>query len=231
MTNEEGGVDPEESRYEVLVDRANTTATVWLGSTLGVRAVPQPQVRSVHAEGLLPAARVLRERRLRQPDVRRRHPLVRADARSRHAGAGNRAQGAAGRHRSPRQGAEDVHAGAARGAGALGGVAARRRRPNGHRSRRSDATATNGVLLRSMPDGSILASGPNPPLTAYTVTGTTTARAASPACESKPCRIRRCRAAVPGATATAISASPACASLAGRRGCEPRRRSRWPSRR
>ena len=35
MTNEEGGVDPEESLYEVLVDRVNTTATVWLGSTLG----------------------------------------------------------------------------------------------------------------------------------------------------------------------------------------------------
>jgi hypothetical protein len=35
MTNEEGGVDPEESRYELLVDRTNTTATVWLGSTLG----------------------------------------------------------------------------------------------------------------------------------------------------------------------------------------------------
>jgi hypothetical protein len=34
MTNEEGGVDPEESRYEVLVDRVNTTATVWLGTTL-----------------------------------------------------------------------------------------------------------------------------------------------------------------------------------------------------
>src|SRR4029453_17860235 len=34
MTNEEGGVDPEESMYEVLVDRVNTTATVWLGSTL-----------------------------------------------------------------------------------------------------------------------------------------------------------------------------------------------------
>ncbi len=84
MTNEEGGVDPEESRYEVLVDRANTTATVFLGSTLGVCPVPQPQVRSVHAEGLLPAARVLRERRLRQPDIRRRHPPVRADARSRH---------------------------------------------------------------------------------------------------------------------------------------------------
>jgi hypothetical protein len=34
MTNEEGGVDPEESLYEVLVDRVNTTATVWLGSTV-----------------------------------------------------------------------------------------------------------------------------------------------------------------------------------------------------
>jgi Protein of unknown function (DUF1553)/Protein of unknown function (DUF1549)/Planctomycete cytochrome C len=34
MTNEEGGIDPEEAQYEVLVDRANTTATVWLGSTL-----------------------------------------------------------------------------------------------------------------------------------------------------------------------------------------------------
>ena len=55
MTNEEGGVDPEESLYEVLVDRVNTTATVWLGTTLALRAVPQPQVRSVHAEGLLTA--------------------------------------------------------------------------------------------------------------------------------------------------------------------------------
>jgi hypothetical protein len=34
MTNEEGGVDPDESMYETLVDRVNTTATVWLGSTI-----------------------------------------------------------------------------------------------------------------------------------------------------------------------------------------------------
>ena len=34
MTNEEGGVDPAEALYEVQVDRVNTTATVWLGSTL-----------------------------------------------------------------------------------------------------------------------------------------------------------------------------------------------------
>ena len=35
MTNEEGGIDPGEAHYEVLVDRVNTTSTVWLGSTIG----------------------------------------------------------------------------------------------------------------------------------------------------------------------------------------------------
>ena len=33
MTNEEGGTDPDEARWETLVDRVNTTAAVWLGST------------------------------------------------------------------------------------------------------------------------------------------------------------------------------------------------------
>ncbi len=33
--NTEGGVDPEAARYEVMVDRVNTTATVWLGTTMG----------------------------------------------------------------------------------------------------------------------------------------------------------------------------------------------------
>ena len=35
MLNEEGGVDKDQSHFEVLVDRVNTTATVWLGSTIG----------------------------------------------------------------------------------------------------------------------------------------------------------------------------------------------------
>ena len=35
MLNQEGGVDKPEARWEMLVDRVNTTATVWLGSTLG----------------------------------------------------------------------------------------------------------------------------------------------------------------------------------------------------
>ncbi len=35
MFNEEGGVDQEEALWETIVDRVNTTATVWLGTTLG----------------------------------------------------------------------------------------------------------------------------------------------------------------------------------------------------
>ncbi len=34
MINAEGGVDPEESRVAAVMDRANTTGSVWLGSTL-----------------------------------------------------------------------------------------------------------------------------------------------------------------------------------------------------
>jgi mono/diheme cytochrome c family protein len=35
MVNQEGGIDPHEARYETLIDRVNTTATVWLGTTIG----------------------------------------------------------------------------------------------------------------------------------------------------------------------------------------------------
>jgi hypothetical protein len=35
LVNEEGGTDPEEFRTAAVVDRTNTTAAVWLGSTLG----------------------------------------------------------------------------------------------------------------------------------------------------------------------------------------------------
>ena len=35
MLNEEGGIDPLEFRYHAVVDRVNTTATTWLGLTMG----------------------------------------------------------------------------------------------------------------------------------------------------------------------------------------------------
>ena len=34
LLNQEGGIDVEEARWETLVDRVNTTATVWLGTTI-----------------------------------------------------------------------------------------------------------------------------------------------------------------------------------------------------
>ena len=34
MRNEEGGVDRDEARWETIIDRVNTTASVWLGTTL-----------------------------------------------------------------------------------------------------------------------------------------------------------------------------------------------------
>jgi hypothetical protein len=35
MTTDEGGADPEEYLNKYVVDRVNTTAAVWLGTTLG----------------------------------------------------------------------------------------------------------------------------------------------------------------------------------------------------
>jgi Protein of unknown function (DUF1549)/Protein of unknown function (DUF1553)/Planctomycete cytochrome C len=35
LLNQEGGVDDEEARFDILIDRVNTTATTWLGSTVG----------------------------------------------------------------------------------------------------------------------------------------------------------------------------------------------------
>ncbi len=43
MLNEEGGIDPLEFRFYAMVDRVNTTGTVWLGLTVGC-AMPHAQV-------------------------------------------------------------------------------------------------------------------------------------------------------------------------------------------
>ena len=53
MINEEGGVDPEEFRVEEVKDRVDTTVQVWMGLTMGCQ-VPQSQIRSDHAERVLP---------------------------------------------------------------------------------------------------------------------------------------------------------------------------------
>ena len=59
LINNEAGAIPDEYLVENIVDRVNTTATVWMGSESRVLPVPRPQVRSVFAEGVLPPLRVL----------------------------------------------------------------------------------------------------------------------------------------------------------------------------
>ena len=67
MTNNEGGTNDEEFRNVAVVDRVNTTGTVWMGTTIGLRPVPHPQVRPDHAEGVLPGLRLLQQHRGRRP--------------------------------------------------------------------------------------------------------------------------------------------------------------------
>ncbi|MEO5823519.1 MAG: PSD1 and planctomycete cytochrome C domain-containing protein [Vicinamibacteraceae bacterium] len=169
MSNEEGGVDPDESMYEVLVDRVNTTATVWLGTTLACAqchnhkydpfsqkdyfrllaffANPAYETQSsgdgtryYEAKLDLASAEQISNRKAVQAEIKRLETVL-AETTPELAGQ-QRAWEAAIR-------------------GAEGGWTVLQPR---------DATATNGVRLSPQPDGSILASGPNADLTTYTAT-------------------------------------------------------------
>ena len=65
--NAEGGIIPEEYAVEYVADRVETTATVWLGLTIGCCPLPRPQVRPVHAARLLQPLRVLQQRARKRP--------------------------------------------------------------------------------------------------------------------------------------------------------------------
>ena len=57
--NTEDGIIPEEYAVEYVMDRVETNSTVFLGRDAGMCALPQPQIRSVHTERVLPDLRVL----------------------------------------------------------------------------------------------------------------------------------------------------------------------------
>ena len=174
MTNEEGGVDPEESRYEVLVDRTNTTATVFLGTTLGCA--------QCHNHKYDPFT---------QKDYYRLLAFfANEDFDSKGFGDGTRYFEPILELATPEQEAarKDLQADIDRFDKELKTSTPELRdaQSRWEESLRAafaawtpvapqDATATGGAVLRVMPDGSILAGGANPPLTAYTVTGATKA--------------------------------------------------------
>ncbi len=62
MTNE-GGSIAEEYRNEYVSDRVHTFGTAFMGLTLECTALPRPQVRSHHDQGLLRAGSVLQQHR------------------------------------------------------------------------------------------------------------------------------------------------------------------------
>ena len=83
MTNEEGGVDPDESLYEVLVDRVNTTSTVWLGSTIGCAQCHNHKYDPFSQKDYYRLLAFFQPTALHEPHRRRRHALLRSHARSR----------------------------------------------------------------------------------------------------------------------------------------------------
>ncbi len=68
MQSQEGGIVAEEYRTEYVVDRVNTLGRAFLGLTRRVRALPRPQVRPGHAEGVLPALQLLQQRQRERTD-------------------------------------------------------------------------------------------------------------------------------------------------------------------
>ena len=68
LINEEGGTDQEQFRVEAVVDRVNTTGSVWLGLTRRLCPLPHAQVRPDHAGRVLPALRPAQQ--LRRADDR-----------------------------------------------------------------------------------------------------------------------------------------------------------------
>jgi mono/diheme cytochrome c family protein len=169
MTNEEGGVDPDESLYEVLVDRANTTATVWLGTTLGCA--------QCHNHKYDPFS---------QKDYYRLLSFfANTDYEGTKFGDGTRffeskldlATPEQEKARKELQSEIDrldkeltTATPALRGAQEQWESEIRAAEQTWTPLAPETASATNGVKLTRQPDGSVLASGPNPALTTYTIT-------------------------------------------------------------
>ena len=173
MTNEEGGVDPEESRYEVLVDRVNTTATVWLGTTLACAQCHNhkydPFSQKDYFRFLAFFANSDFETRTAGDGTRYLEPTLdlatpeqeqqRKELQARIDQIDQELKTVTPELREAQEQWERSLTAAQDGWTPLKAV---------------KASATNGVALRILPDGSMLASGPNPPLTSYTVTADTT---------------------------------------------------------
>ncbi len=174
MTNEEGGVDPDESMYEVLVDRVNTTATTWLGSTLACAQCHNhkydPFSQKDYFRFLAFFANADYETRTFGDGTRHfeaRLELATAEQ--------DRARAGLQQQIEKLEAVLKTHTPALRRAQARWeqaiALADRAWTPLAPESLR----ATEGVVLTRQSDGSVLASGPNPSATSYTIVARTPA--------------------------------------------------------
>jgi hypothetical protein len=174
MTNEEGGVDPEEARYEVLVDRTNTTATVWLGSTLGCAQCHNhkydPFTQKDYFRLLAFFANGDFDTRVFGDGTRNFEPTLELATPEQEAARKELQAEIDGLDQRLKTTTPELKEAQGRWEESL-----RAAQGSWTPVTPQDAAATNGAILRVMPDGSILASGANPPLTTYTVTGSTNA--------------------------------------------------------
>ena len=74
MQSQEGGIVPEEYRAEYVVDRVNTLGRVLLGLTIGCARCHDHKYDPDHAEGVLPALRLLQQRERDRADPVLGHP-------------------------------------------------------------------------------------------------------------------------------------------------------------
>jgi hypothetical protein len=173
MTNEEGGVDPEEAMYEVFVDRVNTTSTVWLGTTLGCAQCHNhkydPLSQKDYYRMLAFFANAAYDTRPAGDGTR--YAEARLDlATPEQEKTRTRMQAEIDRlDRELRAVTPAVQDALAQWEQSMR-EAARQWTAMTPRA----ASATNGVRLNVLPDGSVRASGANPALTSYTVTADTT---------------------------------------------------------
>ncbi len=172
MTNEEGGVDPEESRYEVLVDRVNTTATVWLGTTLGCAQCHNhkydPFTQKDYFRFLAFFASTDFDSRSFGDGTRYFEPTLDLATPEQEA---TRKQLQANVDRLDQE--LKAVTPAVREAQDRWEQSIRAMDANWIRLAPQQVSATNGVVLKALADGSVLASGANPPLTSYTITTAT----------------------------------------------------------
>jgi mono/diheme cytochrome c family protein len=172
MSNEEGGVDPEESRYEVLVDRVNTTSTVWLGTTLGCAQChnhkydPFSQkdyfrMLAFFASSAYDSKTFGDGTRFFEPTLELATPEQESARKKQQAEIDRLEQELKAPTAEARDAQEKWEQAMRAGYTSWTNVVP------------DSATATSGVVLTVLPDGSVLASGPNPQLTSYTLTATT----------------------------------------------------------